>query len=225
MGILNNLFGKNQNAGEGEVSAQTPVKEQITELLPEPIPVEPTGGILNLKKNQILDLTKATQKLSVLRVAAGWDIIARGADYDLDVAAYLYNSLGVLSETVYYGKKNYWGVSLDGDNRTGEGEGDDETITVDLEHIDPYIEKIVFAVVIYKANTNRQSFAGVKNAYTRVLDDSQNGKELCRFDLSENGGDNTAVIAAELLKNNGNWSFRTIGNYSKDTIETLKHKI
>jgi len=132
---------------------------------------------------------------------------------------------GKVLETVYYGSKNHNGISLDNDNPTGKGSGDDETIYVDLTKVNMEAEKIVFAVVIYTAESKKQKFGNVKNAFTRVVDDSQGGIELCRFDLTENGGNNTAVITSELIKNDGNWSFRTIGEYSRDSIESLREKV
>lgn len=229
MGLFDRFKRDTNVPTEDNLSTPTQTQEnKKVVLIPDepPTPVEPTGGLLDLSKNQILDLSKVTKELSKLRVAAGWDVNTRGASYDLDVAAYLLDSSGRLLETVYYGEKNHKGISLDGDNLTGEGDGDDETITVDLTKVNPSAAKIVFAVVIFKGQSKRQTFGSVKNAFTRVIDDSQGGKELCRFSLTDDGGQNTAVVTAELIKNGPNdWSFRSIGTYSEDSIESLGRKL
>ena len=184
-------------------------------------------GILNLKKNDILDLTKTAPALNKMRVAAGWDVNrgTTGLDYDLDLCAILLDNKGKLVKSinncVYYGSKTSKGIRLDGDNLTGEGDGDDENIFVTLDKIPSEVDKIVFNVVIYEAKSRKQSFQYVENAYVRIVNE-QSGIEICKYNLSEDGGDNTAVIFAELYRENNNWNFRAIGDYKKASISKLK---
>lgn len=183
----------------------------------------PQGGLLNLQKNNILDLRKYSDSLNKVRVAAGWDIAKGRSSFDLDLCAFLLDANGRGITKVYYGAKSSTGIKLDGDNLTGEGEGDDENINVTLEKIPANVSSIVFSVVIFNASVKGQHFEDVENAFCRLVDES-NGKEICKFSLSEDGGKNTAVTFAELYRNDGGWSFRTIGTYSKDSIDSLYHK-
>lgn len=186
------------------------------------------NGILNLKKNDILDLTKSVNGLNKIRVSAGWDVNSGffGGTYDLDLCAILYNennepiNNGV--SLVYYGKKKGNGIFLDGDNLTGKGDGDDENIYVKLDELPSGTKRIIFSVVIYNGATKKQYFSKVKNAYVRLVDTNNGENEICRYNLTENGKDNTAVVFAELYKNGSNWEFKAIGEYKKASIEDLK---
>ena len=109
----------------------------------------PTGGVLNLNKNDILDLTKRNPGLKRVMLGAGWDISNNGSDFDLDIAAFLLdanNKFNTVSNVIFFNNKVGQGISLAGDNRTGAGAGDDETINIDLDKIDSNIAKIVFVV-------------------------------------------------------------------------------
>lgn len=213
MGIFGKLFGDNNSSNE----TQAPVSTTN--------PIAPSSeGILNLNKGDILDLNKYSTTLQKIRAAAGWDVNrGLGADYDLDLCAYLI-SQGQVTHTVYYHDKRYQGIFLDGDNLTGKGDGDDENIFVELNRLPANVDKIIFAVVIYSARERRQSFGHVKNAYMRLVDES-NGREICRYLLTEDGGDNTAATLAALNKVNGSWQFEAIGRYSRDSIGSLGNKL
>ena len=220
MGIFGKLFGGNTT--QQEVSTPAPAN------IPTPVQsssIDATTGLLNLNKGDILDLTKYSDSLTKVRAAAGWKVNAMGRDYDLDLCAYMLIN-GEVDSTVYYRDRNHRGIFLDGDNLTGStGNNDDENIHVNLQELHPAVDEIVFAVVIYSAAERHQKFSNVKNAYMRLVDES-NGKEICRYNLSEDGGDNTAVKLASLKKNaNGNWSFHAIGEYSKNTIESLRRTL
>lgn len=187
------------------------------------VPAPPTG-LLDLSKGDILDLTKYSDNLKNVRAAAGWDVnTSGGSNYDLDLCAYLM-SKGKLIGTVGYFNKSETGLYLDGDNLTGSGEGDDENIHVTLDSIPAKVDKIVFAVVIYQGANRRQTFSKITNAYMRLVDES-NGAEICRYRLTEDGGHNTAAVMASLNRVGGKWEFEAIGNYSRDTIQSLGSKI
>ena len=173
-----------------------------------------SAGILNLNKNDILDLTKRNPGLKKVSLGAGWDIANNGLDYDLDIAAFLLdsnNKFNTVSNIIFFNNKEGQGISLAGDNRTGAGEGDDEVININLEEINPNIAKIVFVVTIHEAQAKRQTFGMVENSYVRLLDEENNEREICRFNLKENGSTVTSVIFSELYKQNGEWQFKAIG--------------
>ena len=173
-----------------------------------------SAGILNLNKNDILDLTKRNPGLKKVSLGAGWDIANNGLDYDLDIAAFLLdsnNKFNTVSNIIFFNNKESQGISLAGDNRTGAGEGDDEVININLEEINPNIAKIVFVVTIHEAQAKRQTFGMVENAYVRLVDLENNKREICRFNLKENGSTATSVIFAELNRKGSEWQFKAIG--------------
>ena len=174
-----------------------------------------SAGILNLNKNDILDLTKRNPGLKKVSLGAGWDIANNGLDYDLDIAAFLLNANGkvqnIPDDVIFFNNMQGQGIYLEGDNRTGAGEGDDERIRIDLESIPAHVQKIVFVVTIHEAQAKRQTFGMVENSYVRLLDEENNEREICRFNLKENGSTVTSVIFSELYKQNGEWQFKAIG--------------
>ena len=158
---------------------------------------------LNLKKNDVLNLTKKNPGLKKVILGAGWDVATIGQDFDLDIAAFLLNANGkvqnIPDDVIFFNNMQGQGIYLEGDNRTGAGEGDDERIRIDLEAISPHVQKIVFVVTIHEAQ------------YVRILDEEHNEREVCRFNLKENGSTVTSVIFAELYKQSGEWQFKAIG--------------
>lgn len=173
---------------------------------------------ISLQKGQKVDLTKGNPGLSRLIVGLGWDTnkYDGGADFDLDAAAFLLADNGKVasdSDFVFYGNLKHasGGVEHTGDNLTGEGEGDDEVIKVDLSKIPANVTKIDFTVTIYEAETRAQNFGQVSNAYIRVVDET-NGTELIRYDLGEDFSVETAVVVGEMYRNNGEWKFNAIGS-------------
>ena len=175
----------------------------------------PQPQILNLQKNEILDLTKRNPGLKKVTLGAGWDISNGGLDFDIDIAAFLLdanNKFNTVSNVIFFNNKQGQGIALSGDNRTGAGEGDDETILIDLENINPSIQKIVFVVTIHEAQSRRQTFGMVNNSYVRLLDTQNNDRELCRFNLKADGSTATSVLFAELYKEGYEWYFKAIGD-------------
>ncbi|WP_300259829.1 TerD family protein [Clostridium sp.] len=173
-------------------------------------------GALNLKKNDILDLTKKNPGLKKVILGAGWDVATVGQDFDLDIAAFLLNSNNKVAhipeDVIFFNNMTGQGIALEGDNRTGAGEGDDERIQIDLSMIRNDIAKIVFVVTIHNAQLKRQTFGMVENSYVRLLDSENNEKELCKFNLKENGSTVTSVIFAELYRDGTEWQFKAIGD-------------
>ena len=170
--------------------------------------------VLNLQKNDILDLTKRNPGLKSVTLGAGWDISYGGVDFDIDIAAFMLdanNKFNTVSNVIFFNNKQGQGIALSADNRTGAGEGDDETITIELDQISSDIQKIVFVVTIHEAQSRRQTFGMVNNSYVRLLDTANNDRELCRFNLKADGSTATSVIFAELYREFGEWQFKAVG--------------
>ena len=171
---------------------------------------------LNLQKNDILDLTKKNPGLKRVILGAGWDVATMGQDFDLDIAAFLLNNNNKVAripdDVIFFNNMEGQGIRLEGDNRTGAGEGDDERIQIDLSMIRNDIAKIIFVVTIHNAQLKRQTFGMVENSYVRLLDAENDEKEVCRFNLKENGSTVTSVIFAELYRDGNEWRFKAIGD-------------
>lgn len=151
-------------------------------------------------------------------VGAGWDTNSSdsGHPYDLDVSAFMLNAAGkVLSDAhfIYYNNKRSPEGVLDaaGDNTTGAGEGDDETIKVDLSRVPSECEVISFVVTIHEAESRRQNFGQVRNAYVRIFDPTTN-EEIVKYDLAEDFSVETAIEFGSLYKRNDAWKFRAVGS-------------
>lgn len=174
------------------------------------------SGALNLKKNDILNLTKKEPGLEKVVLGAGWDISLNGSTFDLDISAFLLGQNGkvnnVNEDVIYFNNMNSQGIKLCGDNRTGVGEGDDERIEIDLRQIKESVSKIIFVVTIFEAREKKQTFGMIDNSYIRLLDEKNGEKEICRFNLKENGSTATAVVFAELFKENNEWHFKALGD-------------
>lgn len=173
---------------------------------------------INLSKGQKVSLTKDNPGLKKVVVGLGWDInqFDTGGDFDLDASAFLLTDAGKVSrqeDFVFYGNLQHPSGSVvhQGDNRTGEGEGDDEQIKIDLSLIPQNITRVAFAVTIYDAETRRQNFGQVSNAFIRIYDET-NGQEILRYDLGEDFSIETAAIFGELYKHGNEWKFNAIGS-------------
>lgn len=183
--------------------------------------------MISLFKGQRVDLTKGNPGLSKILVGLGWDVkkYDGGYDFDLDAAAFVLGANGkVLSDSdfVFYNnlKHSSGAVQHMGDNLTGAGEGDDEQITVDLSKLPGNADKVAFTVTIYDAETRKQNFGQVSNAFIRIVDES-NGKELIRYDLGEDFSVETAVVVGELYRQGGEWKFNAIGSGFKGGLKAL----
>ena len=173
---------------------------------------------INLSKGQKVDLTKGNASLKHIMVGLGWDVNAfdSGSDFDLDASAFMCGANGKCpteKEFVFYGNLEHpsGAVKHQGDNLTGEGDGDDEQIFVDLKAIPESVDKIAFTVTIYEAQERRQNFGQVSNAYIRIVDEDTN-QELIRYDLGEDFSIETAIVVGKLYRHNGEWKFNAIGS-------------
>jgi tellurium resistance protein TerD len=172
--------------------------------------------MVSLAKGGNVSLSKEAPGLTAVAVGLGWDVrVTTGADFDLDASALLLGPHGkVLSDQHFVFFNNLTSpdgtVEHTGDNLTGEGEGDDEVIKVNLAGLAPDVDRIVFPVSIYDADSRRQSFGQVSNAYIRVVNEA-NGQEITRFDLTEDASTETAMVFGELYRRGPEWKFRAIG--------------
>ncbi|WP_369123854.1 TerD family protein [Terrisporobacter mayombei] len=182
---------------------------------------------ITLKKGEKINLTKGNPGLKNIKLGLGWDInnFDSGYDYDLDVSVFMVGESGRVErdeDFVFYNNLKHISGAVEhlGDNRTGEGDGDDEEILVDLKLIPNHIQKIAVAVTIYEAKERRQNFGQVSNSYIRVLN-SENDEEILRYDLGEEFSIETAIVACELYKYNGEWKFSAVGSGFEGGLEAL----
>jgi tellurium resistance protein TerD len=171
---------------------------------------------VSLSKGGNVSLSKEAPGLRAVLVGLGWDVrTTTGADFDLDASALILGSNGkILSDSHFIFFNNLkspdGSVEHTGDNLTGEGEGDDEVIKVNLSTVPPDVDKIAVAVSIYESDSRAQSFGQVRNAFIRVVNQDDN-REITRYDLSEDASTETAMIFGELYRNGAEWKFRAVG--------------
>ena len=172
---------------------------------------------INLSKGGNINLSKTAPTMNKVDLGLGWNPRATdGKAFDLDAVAFLTGEDGKVrldGEFIFFNQKNSpcGSVNHKGDNRTGDGDGDDETISVDLSKVPQEVAKIVFAVTIHEGQQNSQNFGMVDKAYIRVINQDANAEELARFDLSEDGSTEVAMIFGELYRHNGEWKFKAVG--------------
>ena len=190
---------------------------------------------VNLQKGQKVNLKKSDgQALSRIRIGLGWDPVKQekkgglfgsifgGSAPDIDCdASVLVCKGGRLSgknDVVYFGNLKHPSGAIvhTGDNLTGEGEGDDEQILVDLTAVPQDYDKLVFVVNIYDCESRKQDFGMIANAFIRICDE-RTGEEFCRYNLSESYAGMTAMIFGEIYRHNGEWKFNAIGQGTTDT--------
>ena len=171
---------------------------------------------ISLQKGGNVSLSKQAPGLKQVRFGLGWDLRKTdGSAYDLDASAFVLDAGGkVLSDQhfVFYNNPQDPSGSVKhlGDNRTGEGEGDDEVVEIDLALMTPSTAKVAFVVTIHDAEARKQNFGQVSNAYIRALN-AEGDQEIARYDLSEDASTETAMIFGEMYRHNDEWKFKAIG--------------
>ncbi len=182
---------------------------------------------ISLQKGQKVDLTKSNPGLSKIIVGLGWDVkkYTGGYDFDLDAAAFMLNADGKIIKDIdfifYNNLKSQCGsVQHMGDNLTGEGEGDDEQIIIDLSKVPSNIEKIAFTVTIHEADTRNQNFGMVSNSFVRIVNAVDN-LEIIRYDLGEDFSIETALVVGEIYRHAGEWKFSAVGSGFKGGLKAL----
>jgi len=170
----------------------------------------------SLAKGGNVSLSKEAPGLTAIIIGLGWDVrTTSGADFDLDASALMVGGNGkILSDSHFIFFNNLkspdGSVEHTGDNLTGEGEGDDESIKVNLVGVPQEVDKVVVTVSIYDAESRQQSFGQVRNAFIRVVNQA-NGQEIARYDLSEDASNETAMIFGEVYRHGAEWKFRAVG--------------
>ena len=180
---------------------------------------------LCLSKGETLSLGKKAPGLQKLLVGLGWDVNEDGGDFDLDACAFLLGENGKcarVKDVVFYGSLEHpsGAVKHLGDNRTGEGEGDDEQLVVDLDKAPESVARIAFTVSIHEAEKRGQSFGQVRNAFIRVVDEAS-GRELLRYALTSEFSDETALVVGELYRDGDDWQFRALGDGCRGGLAAL----
>lgn len=171
---------------------------------------------VSLSKGGNVSLSKEAPGLKAILIGLGWDARSTdGGDFDLDASAFLVKEDGKVrsdSDFIFYNnlKSADGSVEHTGDNLTGEGEGDDETIKIALDKVPAEVQKISITVTIHDADIRHQNFGMVSNAFIRVVNQDGN-KEIARFDLSEDMSIETAMIFGDIYRHGGEWKFKAVG--------------
>jgi tellurium resistance protein TerD len=182
---------------------------------------------ITLSKGQKVSLTKGNPGLKHIVVGLGWDTnkYDGGFDFDLDSAAFLLDENGKVNadtDFIFYNNLKHSSGAVEhlGDNLTGEGNGDDEQVKVDLSLVPQNISKIAFTVTIHEALERRQNFGQVSNSYVRVIDEDTN-QELLNYELGEDFSIETAIVVCEIYRHNGEWKFNALGSGFEGGLEAL----
>lgn len=182
---------------------------------------------ITLTKGQKVDLTKGNPGIKKLIIGLGWDLnkYDGGFDFDLDTAAFLVGDNGRVTsdlDFVFYNNLRHTSGAVEhlGDNRTGQGDGDDEQIMVDISKIPANISRVAFTVTIHDAQERRQNFGQVSNSYIRVIN-PENNEEMVKYELGEDFSIETAIVVGEIYKHNGEWKFNATGSGFEGGLESL----
>lgn len=186
------------------------------------------GEVISLSKGEAISLTKVAPGLKTAMVGLGWDPINEGmvgAAFDLDASCFLLDAnerAHGIKDFVFYGNLAGANNSVvhQGDNLTGGGDGDDEQILIDFAKVPDNVAKIVVAITIYEYDVRRQNFGMVHNSFVRVVD-TESGKEVIRFNLGEDFSAETAIIACEFYKYNGEWKMKARGQGYSGGLKAL----
>lgn len=171
---------------------------------------------VSLSKGGNVSLTKEAPGLTAVTVGLGWDArVTDGQDFDLDASVFICGEDGKVrsdADFVFYNNKTGADGSVEhmGDNRTGEGDGDDEQVKVDLTKVPADVKKLIFAVTIHEADQRGQNFGQVENAFMRVVNQAGEA-EIARYDLTEDYSTETALVFGELYRNGDEWKFKAVG--------------
>ena len=181
---------------------------------------------ISLQKGGNVSLSKEAPSMSKMIIGLGWDVRATdGADFHLDGSAFWLNESGKVrsdADFIFYNQSKSADGSVEhtGDNRTGEGDGDDEQIIIDLGKVPADVQKIAISVTIHDAEARGQNFGMVSSAFIRCVNADGNS-EIARFDLSEDASVETAMIFGEVYRHNGEWKFKAIGQGFKGGLGPL----
>ncbi len=182
--------------------------------------------MVNLVKGGNISLSKEAPGLTKFIIGLGWDVRKDGgSNFDLDASIFMLGENEKIrseKDIIYFGnlKSKDGSVIHTGDNLTGEGDGDDEQLKVDLAKVPSDIHKLVVTVSIYDAKKKKQNFGMISNSFVRIVDE-KSSKEITRYDLGSEFGEECSVIFGEIYRKNGEWKFRAVGQGIKDEIREL----
>ncbi|MEK3979050.1 TerD family protein [Psychrobacillus sp. FSL K6-2836] len=184
-------------------------------------------SVINLSKGQKIDLTKTNPGLKNVLVGLGWDTnrYSGGEDFDLDASAFIVDGNGKAfneKSFIFYNnlQSEEGSVIHTGDNRTGDGDGDDEQLLVKLPLVPSIVQKVVFTVTIHDADQRKQNFGQVSNAFIRIVNEDTN-EEIVRYDLGEDFSIETALVVGEIYRHNNEWKFNAIGSGFQGGLASL----
>ena len=182
---------------------------------------------ISLSKGQKISLSKEEPGLKKIIVGLGWDTKEgdTGFDFDLDASCFMLNEnqkIPTDNHFIFYNNLKSPDESIlhTGDNKTGDGDGDDEQIKVDLTKIAHQIKRVVFVVTIHEAITRKQNFGQVENSFIRMVNE-ETGKEIAKFDLGEDYSTETAMIMAEIYLHNGEWKLSAVGTGYNQGLDAI----
>lgn len=179
--------------------------------------------MISLQKGATVSLKKEDQSLEILEIGLGWD-----TKTDLDTMAFLFDQNGKIQKIINFVNKKESGIFLNGDNLTGQGAGDDEIITVNLRELPKWVQKVSFGANIFAAKIKLwgvKDFSQVKGAYIRIVN-KENKKEICRYDLKENGKGYNAFYFADLIRQEGDeWKFAAVGRGMNGSAEKIAKQL
>lgn len=182
---------------------------------------------INLSKGERINLSKEAPSLKNAGVGLGWDINVTdtGSAFDLDASIFMLGANGKIPDEKYFVFYNNTvspdsSVKHEGDSKTGEGEGDDETIKIDLSKVDASVQEIVFVVTIHEAEQRKQNFGQVRNSYIRIYDNATE-KQIAKYELDEDASAETAIEFGKLYKKDGEWRFQAVGAGYKAGLQSF----
>lgn len=182
---------------------------------------------INLSKGERINLSKEAPSLKNAGIGLGWDINATdtGSAFDLDASVFMLNASGKIINEKYFVFYNNLqspdgSVKHEGDSKTGEGAGDDETIKIDLSKVDTSVQEIVFVVTIHEAEQRKQNFGQVRNSYIRIYDNATE-KEIAKYELEEDASAETAIEFGKLYRKDGEWRFQAVGAGYKSGLQSF----
>jgi len=183
---------------------------------------------IDLSKGARIDLSKEAPGLTKVTIGLGWDANATdtGGEFDLDASIFMVDANGKTPSEkffVYYNNKTSEDGSTihHGDNKTGEGDGDDEVVDVDLTKVSENVQEILFIVTIHESEARKQNFGQVSNSYIRLLDGS---KEIAKYELDEDYSTETAIEFGKLYRKSGSWRFQAVGTGYNSGLQSFVDK-
>lgn len=185
---------------------------------------------INLSKGERINLSKEAPSMKNAGIGLGWDINATdtGSAFDLDASIFMLGANGKIPNDQYFVFYNNstspdGSVKHQGDSRTGEGSGDDETVQIDLSKVDASVQEIVFVVTIHEAEQRKQNFGQVRNSYIRIYDNATEN-QIAKYELDEDASAETAIEFGKLYKKDGEWRFQAVGAGYKSGLQSFVDK-